>query len=198
MGIEDEKIDEIIRAHTDTVNGLKEQRDSYKEDAEKLPSVQKELNDAKAELEKTEKDAYKVKYEALKEEFDEYKSEQTKKETRTQKEEAYKAILKEVGISEKRINSVMKVSDIDSIEFDSKGNVKGADKLKESITEEWSDFIVKTEEKGVDTPTPPSNVGMSPASKLSDVYKKDEHGRYIMDSAQRQEAIAKMITEGDE
>lgn len=198
MGIEDDKVDEIIGAHTETVNALKEQRDSYKADAEKLPTVQKELDDAKAELEKTDKDAYKVKYEALKEEFDEYKSEQTKKEERTKKEEAFRNILKEVGISEKRINSVMKVSDIDSVEFDGKGNVKGADKLKKSLEDEWADFIVKTEEKGANTPTPPSNLGTDSASKLEEVYKKDEHGRYIMDSTQRQEAIAKMITEGDE
>ena len=30
MGIEDEKIDQIIEAHTETVDALKEQRDGYK------------------------------------------------------------------------------------------------------------------------------------------------------------------------
>ena len=50
MGIEDEKVDEIIGAHTETVNALKEQRDSYKADAEKLPAVQKELDDMKAAI----------------------------------------------------------------------------------------------------------------------------------------------------
>jgi hypothetical protein len=47
MGIEDEKIDEIITAHTETVDALKEQRDQYKADAEKLPNVQKELQGLK-------------------------------------------------------------------------------------------------------------------------------------------------------
>ena len=51
MGIEADKIDEIISAHTDTVNALKEQRDTYKADAEKLPAVQKELDDLKAAAE---------------------------------------------------------------------------------------------------------------------------------------------------
>ena len=32
LGIEEAKIDEIISAHADTVNALKEQRDSYKAD----------------------------------------------------------------------------------------------------------------------------------------------------------------------
>ena len=47
MGIEDEKIDQIIEAHTETVDGLKEQITQYKASAEKLPGVQKELDDLK-------------------------------------------------------------------------------------------------------------------------------------------------------
>lgn len=43
LGIEDAKVDEIIQAHTDTVNGLKDEIEKYKADAEKLPGVQKEL-----------------------------------------------------------------------------------------------------------------------------------------------------------
>ena len=42
MGIEEEKIEQIIEAHTETVNALKEERDKFKGDAEKLPTVQKE------------------------------------------------------------------------------------------------------------------------------------------------------------
>lgn len=40
MGISDEQVDEIIAAHTETVDALKEQRDAYKADAEKLADVQ--------------------------------------------------------------------------------------------------------------------------------------------------------------
>ena len=48
MGIEEEKIDQIIEAHSETVDSLKADRDSYKEDAEKLKDVQKELDGLKA------------------------------------------------------------------------------------------------------------------------------------------------------
>lgn len=48
MGIEDDKIEQIIDAHTETVDGLKADVDKYREDALKLPDVQKELNDLKA------------------------------------------------------------------------------------------------------------------------------------------------------
>ena len=36
MAIEDEKIDQIIDAHTETTESLKEERDNYKESAEKV------------------------------------------------------------------------------------------------------------------------------------------------------------------
>ena len=59
MGIEDEKIDQIIEAHTESIDALKEQRDQYKADAEKLPALQKKLE----ELEAAGDDGYKQKYE---------------------------------------------------------------------------------------------------------------------------------------
>ena len=43
LGVDADKIDEIITAHTDTVEALKEERDKYKADAELLPNVQEEL-----------------------------------------------------------------------------------------------------------------------------------------------------------
>lgn len=182
MGIEEDKVDEIITAHSETVNALKEQRDGYKADAEKLPDVQKELDEVKAAAEKNGKDAYKVKYEALKEDFEQYKKEQKEKEVHAKKADAYRAILQEVGISEKRINSVLKVSDVDAIELDDEGKVKEADELKKAIGEEWADFIVKTETKGANTATPPAGSGK--------VYKTKDEIMAIKDAKERQTAIA--------
>lgn len=180
FGIEDDKVDEIINAHTETVNALKEQRDSYKADAEKLPAVQKELDDMKATA--NGEDAYKVKYDALKEDFEKFKNEQTEKEIHARKESAYRSLLQEVGISEKRIGAVLKVSDVDAIEFDDEGKVKEADTLKKSIGEEWSDFIVQKETKGASTATPPTGSGK--------VYKSKEEIMAIKDAKERQNAIA--------
>ncbi len=47
MGLTDEQVDTIIEAHTDTVDGLKADVSKYKSDAEKLPDVQKQLDDLK-------------------------------------------------------------------------------------------------------------------------------------------------------
>ena len=186
LGIEADKVDEIITAHTETVNALKEQRDSYKEDAEKLADVQKELKDANKELEDLKKeqsgdDKWKVKYDALKEDFDSYKNEQTEKETKAQKESALTAMLKEIGVAEKRIPAVLKVTDLAGIELDD-GNIKEADNLKESLKTEWADFIVKEDKQGAKTPTPPSGTGGNTFEEMSVAEKMKYANEHPYDS----------------
>lgn len=191
LGIDAEKVDEIINAHTETVDGLKEQINSFKADAEKLPAVQKELDELKkASEEKDGKDPWKVKYEALKEDFDAFKGEVSAKETKAAKTAAYRSLLKEAGIADKRIDTVLKVSDVDKIELDRDGKIKEADKLAASIKEEWADFITSSETSGAKTSTPPEGSG----AKLSraEIYKKDDKGRYLMDSTARQKALAEL------
>lgn len=159
MGIEADKIDEIIAAHSETVEGLKAERDQYKKDAEKLPKVQEELDTLKPQVEEFQ--PYKEKYEKEHADFEAYKNDQTAKETKAKKTEAYKALLKEAGVSDKHLGAVLKVSDIDSVELDKEGKVKDSEKKLESIKTEWSDFITNTDTKGADTATPPGGEGQN-------------------------------------
>lgn len=176
MGIEDEKIDQIIEAHTETVDALKEQRDKYKEDAEKLPEVKKQLDKATKDLESAGNDPYKVKYEALKEEHEKMIAENKAKETRSAKERAYRELLKAAGVTEKRIDSVIRVSDLDGVELDDKGAIKDADKLTDSIKTEWADFIPTTITQGAQTATPPANNNVDPGSMSMADYIKYRKG----------------------
>lgn len=157
MGIEDEKIDEIISAHAETVDALKEQRDNYKAQADELAKVQQKLDEANKTIKANGSDAWKVKYDAIKEEYDNYKSDISAKETTRAKQAAYREVLKAAGVSDKRIDSIIKVSDIDSVELDESGKIKEADKLTENIKTEWADFIVSTNTQGANTATPPTN-----------------------------------------
>ena len=109
-----------------------------------------------ADLEAGKKDSYKVKYDALKEDFEKFKNEQTQKENHEAKESAYRGILKAAGISEKRIDAILKVSDIDSLEIED-GKIKDAEKLTENAKKEWADFVVVETTNGVKTPNPPAN-----------------------------------------
>lgn len=179
MGIEDDKVDEIITAHTDTVNALKEQRDKYKEDAEKLPTVQKKLDELQAQGDK--KDPYKEKYEKLQVEFDTFKEGVENEKIKAKKNKAYRELIKKAGVSEKRIDAIMKVTNIDNVELDEKGEIKDADKIMESIKKEWSDFIVTESQKGADTTTPPTSTGGTTMTK--------EEIRSIKDPQARQKAM---------
>ena len=165
MGLTEEQVNAIIEANEETISGLKAEIEKHKtasEDSEKkLAKVQKELDDMKEEAEENDgKNPYKVKYDAIKEEFENYKKDISAKETRATKREAYKALLKECGVSDKRIDTVLKCSDdvINGIELED-GNVKGADDLKKAVKEEWSDFIATDGAQGAATTTPPKNTG---------------------------------------
>ena len=153
MGIEEEKIDQIIEAHSETVDSLKADRDSYKEDAEKLKDVQKELDDLKAKGD----DGWKEKHDRLKGEFDKYKTDVQAKETKAAKEAAYRAILKDANLSEKGVEKAIKYADWDKIELDTDGKLKGANDHIKAVREEWAEYVTTTTTTGAKTSTPPAN-----------------------------------------
>ena len=189
LGIEAEKIDEIINAHSETVEALKEERDSYKAQAEQADKLQKDLDAAKKNIEELNKeDAYKVKYEAIKEDFDNYKKGIETEKSNNNKKAAYKALLKEIGISEKRIDSVAKLVELDKIRLDKDGKIEGSDDLKKSLAEEWADFIVKDGKEGAGTSTPPTGSGSAVRSK-EEIMK-------IKDTSERQKAWGEYLTNG--
>lgn len=191
MGIEAEKIDEIITSHTETVNGLKDQisqlKDdlkSAKEDADKLPAVQKELDDLKEQNEKDAKEREGKDYDALQKKFDDYKAEVTARDVKNAKEKALREILKDLNVSEKGVALVLKYQNLEGIELEEDGKIKNANDLRKSIKEDWGDYIVKSETKGANTATPPGGNGGSKG------YKTKEEIMDIKDRAERQKAIA--------
>lgn len=184
LGIEDDKVDEIISAHTDTVNALKEARDNNKEAAEKLPKVEKELNDLKKQMEDGEENPFEAKYNALKKDFEDYKGKIKADEAKRAKTEAYKTLLLEKNVSEKRIPKIIKLTDLDELELED-GKFKNADALKDEIEKEWSEFIVKDGKEGANTSNPPKNNGGTAKTK-EDIMK-------IKDTSERQAEWAKFI-----
>lgn len=181
IGIEDDKVDLIIEKHQEVLTEVKEERDNYKTEAEKLSAVQKELDELKESTKDGKENSYKVKYEAIKEDFDNYKKDIESKATHEKKLSAYKTLLKEAGVSDRRIEAVLKVSDVDKVEFEDDGKVKNeADYLK-NIKEEWSDFITTQETHGASTATPPQGSGSTAAMSKADIMK-------IKDTTERQNA----------
>src|SRR5574344_443800 len=185
MNIEEDKIEQIIDAHSETVDALKADRDTYKEDAAKLAAVQKELDELKAKGD----DGYKAKYEAEKAAHDALKADIAAKETKKAKTDAYRELLKGANIDEKRIATILRAEapTIDKIELDADGKIKNAEQYTESIKSDWADFIVTQSAKGANTATPPANGGAASTKTKEDILK-------IKDAGERQKAIAENPT----
>ena len=159
LGIEDEKAEQILDAHKETLEEIQEERDRYKADAEQLPGVQQELAELKEAAEQNANNPYKAQYENVKKQFDDYKAEVEAKQAKDAKTAAYRRLLVDAKVSEKLIDSILKVTPVDDLELDDKGQFKNAEDLKKSITEQWDGFIVKEETHGAQSYNPPGTGG---------------------------------------
>lgn len=179
MGLTAEQVDSIIEMHTETIDGLK----AYKADAERLPEVQRQLDEANRKLEAAGQDDYKAKYDAL-------VAENQQKEVRTAKETALRGLLDELGISEKGKGLALKYTDLDTVELDPAGKLANGAAVKEAVLADWGDYRGTVTEKGADVPTPPAGGGGNVMS-MDDIYKM-ENGKYKLTPAQRQAELAKL------
>lgn len=188
LGIDADKIDEIINAHSETVDGLKSEINGLKEKAGDYETLKTELDKANEKLKEYGKeDTYKVKYDALKEDFDNFKKGIETEKTNNAKSLAYKNLLKEIGIADKRIDAVAKLAELDKIKLDKDGKIDGVDDLKKALSEEWADFIVKDGKQGAETQTPPgSNGGVKTKKEIME----------IKNTTERQQAWAEYIKNG--
>lgn len=161
MGISDEQIDSIIEMHTETVDGLKADRDRYRTDAEKLPETQKRLTEAEKARRSGGDESYKGKYDKLQAEYEKYKLDQAAAAANAAKEAAYRALLKEAGVADKRIDAVLRVTDFGAVELGDDGKIQDADGVKATIRKDWADFIGSVNTQGANIDNPPAQNGGS-------------------------------------
>lgn len=176
MGLTEEQVDSIIEAHTETVDGLKEQIKTYKADAEKLPNVQKQLD----EMKKGDGEDWKAKYDAEKAAHDKTKSDHAAQETAAQNERLFRAELTNIGITGKRADQIVKLTDMSAFEVKD-GAYADAAAVQKHIRDEYSEFVPATQTKGASVPTPPT----TSAGKMT-----REQIAAIKDPAERRAAIA--------
>lgn len=192
MSIDDEKIDEIIEAHREVVDALKEDRDKYKADAEKFIDTKKELDDLKKTVDSG--DSYKERYEQEHKDFEDYKASIKAEQAKAAKADAYKALLKEAKVSDDWIDDIVKFTEVDDIQLGDDGKIVDADKRIEGIKSKYAKYIVTESTRGANTETPPTNVGGKKMSN-AEIFKKDEHGRYVLTAQERQKAIAENLNQ---
>lgn len=94
----------LVALHLGVVDPLKDDLTKYKTDAEKLPSVQKELDDLKAAGD----GGYKEKYEKEHSAFEAFKTDITAKESKAAKEKAVRAYFKSKNITGANLDLAMR------------------------------------------------------------------------------------------
>ena len=175
LGLSEEQVQSVIDAHLEVVNPLKEERDHLKADSERLEAVTKQRDELKAVVDKGD-------YEAEHKAFEEFKAKTAHEKEQANIKAAYRKLLSDAKISEKRLDAIIKVTDFDGMSLDKDGNLKDADKLADAIKKDWGEFITQTQERGVKVETPPEQSN-KPTRTRDEIMA-------IKDTAARQQAIA--------
>jgi hypothetical protein len=126
LGLNEEQIEDILSDHMDAVSTIQ--------------------NDAKK---------FKADYEKERADFEIFRNEQKKKDLKVAKERAFRNIIGAAGIAEKRIDAVLRISNLDDLELDEAGIPQNCEILTEKIREEFPEFIVTSKEMGATVMTPP-------------------------------------------
>ena len=147
----------LVELHRGVVDPLKDELDTakrdatkYKTEAEKVPGLQKELDEAK------KGEDWKGKYESEKRAHDDYKAKVARDAETVKIKAAYKKLLTEEKISEKALESILNATNYDGMKLKEDGTLDGIDGLKKDIADKWGGFKATTRQRGQQVETPPA------------------------------------------
>lgn len=172
----------LVALHLGVVDPLKDDLTKYKADAEKLPGVQKQLDDLKAESD----GGYKEKYEKEHSDFETYKSTVTAKESKAAKEKAVRAYFESKNITGANLDLAMRGcgEEMAALELDG-DKIKDTTSLDALVDGTYKGLVSTTQTKGANPANPPANTGGGAMTK--------DQIMEIKDRAERRAAIAANI-----
>lgn len=159
LGIEDDKADQIIEAHTEVTNGLKADLERYKADAEKLPEVQAELDNLKA-----------MKDDGLQAKVDQLTAELTEERAGRKKDRQEATIRQELtAMGAQDVDYLLyKLGDTSEL-FDEEDHLKDKDAFAEKAKADYPNQFKAEPAKSKGTPPPPAgNRGEPRAANFRD------------------------------
>lgn len=180
----DEIENKLMALHIGVVDPMKDELAEYKAKAEQLDAVTKERDELKAGGD------FKRKFEDEHKAFEDFKKGITAKETRAAKEKAVREYLTSKNITGGNLDIAMRglSAEIDAAELDGE-KIKDTKPLDELIGGTFKGLVVTSTVTGTQTANPPANGGGAKLTK-ADIFKRDEKGRYVMSTAERQKALA--------
>lgn len=183
LEIDGDKRDTIMAAHQDTLAEIKAERDGLRDKAARVPELEKQVEELRAKIPTEDwKARYEAEHEALQakvSEHEKYVAEVERSRADAEKRDLYKAMLLEQGIDPKRVDTVVKVTDLSGV-IVKEGQLENREELAAKAAEEWKDFVVKSITKGASVDNPHGG---------GSAKTKDEI-MAITDTAARQAAIA--------
>lgn len=183
-GCTEDMENKLIALHLGVVDPLKDDVQRYKADAEKLPDLQRKLEEA------SKGDDYKEKYDSLVAQI-------TGEKAQAAKEKAARAYFQSKGIPAESMGLVIRgaKAEIDGLKLDGE-SIKDTAALDGLLSGDYKGLIGKTTTTGTQTQTPPDTSGG--AKSRAEIYKKDDKGRYLLSTAERQAALAESMASGNE
>lgn len=171
LGIEADAIDAISDAHGRLMAKIKNEKDDLQN---KLDDLQ-----TKYDAVDTSKD-WKTMYNDL-------VDANAKKDARSAKENALRAACKTAGVTEKRIDAVLRIADYDKIDMGEDGKAKDPKALVDYVKADFDDYIPKVTKESAGAANPPANeAGTTNKMSKADILK-------IADASERQAAWGKYI-----
>lgn len=174
----EEKEQQIMEGHIGVTDGLKDRIEELKAEADKAADLQKQLEASKGG------EDYKEKYEKEHKAFEDFKQKTAEDAEAAKVRAAYRKLLAEEKIGEKRLDTILKVTDFTKMKLDKDGKLENEAELRKAIGDEWGEFRTTVSERGAKVETPPKSDG----GKMT----KEEILK-ITDTAARQKAIAENL-----
>ena len=175
-GLTEEQVKAVMEEHVSVTDALKADWDKYKAEADKAADLQKQLDGIKGG------EDWKQKFEDERKAFEDFKKKTADDAEAAKVKAAYRKLLIDEKIGEKRLDSILKVTDFSKIKMDKDGQtLENEADLRKAIGEEWGEFRTTVTEKGATVERPPQ-IGRATKTK-DEIFA-------IKDTAERQKAIA--------
>lgn len=176
LGIEDDKAEEIIAAHLETVNAIKAERDELKTKAETVDTLTAERDQLKADLLAAKEaggDAAKVKAD-----FDAYKAQIETEKVNGTKRKLLRTALEKAGANPAALDLLVNTLKLDEVEMDG-DKLKDEGKAIESTKNNYASLFGKQQITGTERLNPPGGSkphGTGRAAEIAAKYYADMYG----------------------
>lgn len=180
MGIENDQRDQIMAAHKEVCDSIIAERDEARDTAARVPDLERKIQELEA---REPAEDWRPKYDELKAEYDDFRARVEAERADEEKARLYRALLREQGVDERRIDSIMRVTDLSEVAVRD-GALVDSEALGKAVADEWGDFIIRTSTHGATVDDPPSGGG---GGRTRDEIMA------IEDTGERQAAIAENI-----